>query len=202
MIEAATGPVTLPTDGINPIDEDAFNQIAAALSEPEAEVKTRRVSDIKPKKSCKMTLGAKPFIIATPVLAALWLVLSFMTYFPSWSNAPGLSSLYNAFGVEPLDGLAFADVNMEREQEGSKTKFILSGSIRNNTSEARAVPTVRVLLKNKEDKILWSREYPVNTELKAGDVYPFRITNVETAFAKSVSSIVVDMGNSLQLMAR
>lgn len=144
----------------------------------------------------------KIYKIAAPVLAACWVVLAFFTYLPSWSKAPVLSGIYKALGATPTEGLSFIDVTMTREQEGSKTKFILAGSIRNASSEARLVPTVRVLLKDKQNKTLWGREYPVNTELKAGEVYPFRISNVETAFAKSVARIAVDMGNPMQLMVR
>jgi hypothetical protein len=147
-------------------------------------------------------LNAKPFKMAAPAVAALWLVLSLITYFPSWMETSGLSGIYSAFGVKPTAGLVFSDVTMEREQEGNKTKFILSGSVRNHTNEARAVPTVRVSLRDKNNKGMWGRDYPVNVELKAGEVYPFRITNVETIFAGNVSSIVVDMGNSLQLLMR
>ncbi|MFZ4540653.1 MAG: DUF3426 domain-containing protein [Rickettsiales bacterium] len=144
----------------------------------------------------------KPYKIAVPALAALWLVTAFITYFPSWAELPILSGIYHAIGAKTVDGLVFSDVTMEREQEGNKARFILSGSISNHSNATRAVPTVRVSLRNKQDKAIWGREYPVNTELKAGEVYPFRITNVETAFASSVSSIVVDMGNSLQLLVR
>lgn len=147
-------------------------------------------------------LKVKPFKIAAPAIAAVWLILAFITYFPSWSNAPVLSGIYHSFGVLPTDGLVFSDVHMEREQEGSKTKFILAGSIRNEASSTRMVPTVRVSLRDKAGKAIWGREYPVNTELKAGEVYPFRINNAETSFANSVAGIVVDLGNSLQLLVR
>ena len=115
---------------------------------------------------------------------------------------PGLKSLYSAMGADANDGLVFADVTMERETEGSKTKFILAGSIRNFSNAPRTVSTVRVSLRDKADQAIWGRKYPVNVTLKAGEVYPFRITNVETVFADNVSSILVDMGHSLQLLVR
>lgn len=186
---------------LEPSDEDAFNQLAAALGEPEVTVKpVPRGSNLPVIK--RSPLNPKPFKIAAPLLAAVWLILAFITYFPKWKDAPVLGGIYRAVGATPTDGLVFADVEMEREQEGPKTKFILSGSVQNHSSGERFVPTVRVKLLDKDNKTLWGREYAVNTKLEAGKVYPFRITNVETAFAKSVSSIVVDMGNSLQLMVR
>lgn len=147
-------------------------------------------------------MSAKPFQIAAATLAAIWLILAIMTYFPSWMGVPGLKSLYSAMGAQANDGLVFADVTMERETEGSKTKFILAGSIRNFSNVPRTVSTVRVSLRDKADQAIWGRKYPVNVTLKAGEVYPFRITNVETMFADNVSSILVDMGHSLQLLVR
>jgi len=147
-------------------------------------------------------MSAKPFKIAAPVLAVVWLVLAFVAYFPSWMELPILKGLYHAAGVNSTENLVFSDVTMERVHEGSKTKFILAGSIRNHGNVLRKVPTVRVSLRDKNNKAIWGRNYPVNTELKAGEVYPFRIANVETVFASNVSSIVVDMGNSLELLVR
>lgn len=150
----------------------------------------------------KRDISPRPFKIAAPVIVLVWLVLAFCTYFPHWVESP-LGSVYRMFGVETTEGLVFSDVTMEREQgEGSKVKFIISGSVRNHASVTRTVPTVRVLLKNKQGKDVWSREYPVKAPLKAGDIYPFRITNVETSFAGSVTSIVLDLGHPLELMMR
>src|SRR6185369_4052669 len=106
----------------------------------------RRASDKKGFRNPKI------YKIAAPVLAFSWLVLAFVTYSPSWSHSSILSGIYEALGALPTEGLAFADVSMTREQEGSKTKFILAGSIRNTASVTRLVPTVRVVLKDKNNK--------------------------------------------------
>ena len=148
-------------------------------------------------------LDPKPLKLAVPVIAALWLVLAFVTYFPKGMTAPVVGGIYRTFGITSTQGLVFADVTMEREhEEGGKTKFILAGSIRNNSSETRAVPTVRVKLRDSKGNTILGRSYPVDTALQPGEVYPFRISNVETMFASNVSVIKVDMGNPLQLMVR
>ncbi len=192
---------------VDDLDPAFLDQLDAVIAQAEAghtNKKTKAKDSAKPKiaKENRAPLSMKPFKIAVPVLAGLWLIAAFIAYFPAWSTLPGLSGIYHALGAKPTDGLAFSDVSMAREQEGNKTKFVLSGSIKNNSSADRSVPTVRVLLRDKDNKTLWGREYPVNAELKPGDVYPFRIANIETVFASSVSSIAVDMGNSLQLMVR
>ena len=185
---------------------DQLNAIISA-SETEAEPDIVRPAAVKrpaPAKGFKLPpLHPKPFKMAVPVIAALWLVLAFMTYFPSWEQAPVLGGIYHLFGVTSTEGLEFADVTMEREhEEGGKTKFILAGSIRNNSSETRDVPTVRVKLRDSKGDTIFGRSYPVNTQLQPGEVYPFKINNVETMFASNVSVIKVDMGNPFQLMVR
>jgi predicted Zn finger-like uncharacterized protein len=182
--------------------DDFLQQLEAAMAAPRGQASAPLKPGFNLPVVARKKLSPKPFMIAAPAIAALWLVLSFITYFPAWMQAPGLKGVYAALGITPTQGLVFSDVTMERTQEGSKTKFILAGSIRNHSNTARAVPTVRVTLRDKTDNAIWGRDYPVNAELKAGEVYPFRITNVETVFASNVSSIVVDMGNPLQLLVR
>lgn len=184
------------------VSDEFLQQLEAAMGQPSG----AKPEPLKPGFSlpvvARKKISAKPFQIAAASLAALWLILAIITYFPSWMGLPGLKSLYSAMGADANDGLVFADVTMERETEGSKTKFILAGSIRNFSNAPRTVSTVRVSLRDKADQAIWGRKYPVNVTLKAGEVYPFRITNVETVFADNVSSILVDMGHSLQLLVR
>ncbi len=147
-------------------------------------------------------LPAKPFMIAAPVLLLLWFVIACYAYFPSWQYGP-LGGIYRAMGSEPIDGLLFDDIHMEKiTGEGGKTKFVLSGSIVNHAAEQRTVPNVRVRLKNKEGEVLWERVYELQLQLKGGEVYPFHIDNVETSFAASVATIVLDLGSPMQLRMR
>lgn len=186
------------------VEGEAFmNQLEAVISATEAKMGTKAAPKRTTPISTRKPRNVKPFKMAVPAIAATWLVLAFITYFPKWLEMPVLSGVYSAFGVKVTDGLVFSDVTMQREREGSKTKFILSGSIRNQTNTTREVPTVRVKLRDKNNNSLWGREYPgEGKELKAGEVFPFRIKNVETVFASSVDVIEVDMGNKLQLLVR
>lgn len=186
---------------VPPVAEDGLAQPVATVPPPEmvAESVTVRANPSPPKDK---PANAKPLMLVAFVLAVLWMIVAFISYFPRGQHVSALAGMYHAMGVTPTDGLVFADMHMEPEKNGSKTRYILTGSVRNQASAARMVPTVRVLLKDAKNNTVWAREYPVNATVKAGDVYPFRIANVETAFAKNVASIVVDMGNSFQLMVR
>ncbi len=146
--------------------------------------------------------SAKPYQLAAAALAVTWAVLALLTYFPRGVELPVISGLYRAIGASPTEGLMFADLSMEKQIDDVKTRYILAGSIRNESAVTREVPTVRVRLEDASGNRLWGREYPVRKTLKPGEVYPFRITNVETSFAGSVRMIVVDMGHPLQLLVR
>jgi hypothetical protein len=150
----------------------------------------------------KRKFSARPFKIVAPILAAVWLLLAFVTYFPRWMQAPGLSSLYSMAGVTSTEGLMFADVHMKRETQETKTRFILSGSIVNHAAVPRTIPEVYVALNDPQGKAVWTRSYPVNVKLGPGEVYPFRIVNVETSMADSVAVMVLDLGNPLALAMR
>jgi hypothetical protein len=192
-------PVTVEPEVV-PLDDDFLSRVELAMAQQEASQppfkKNVKPTVVKPPRS------AAPFKIAVPCIAALWAILALITYYPSWAKLPVTSGLYDLVGIKPSEGLVFSDVTMLRERGEKSTKFILSGSIRNYSDVTRTVPTVRVALRTKQDKAIWGREYPVNVELKAGEVYPFRITNVETSLASSVTAIVVDLGNALELLVR
>lgn len=204
IIEPVVKPIEIappePEPQAVPMEDDFLARVELAMAQQEASQKTfkkrAKPTEIKPPRN------AAPFKIAVPCIVAVWAVVALITYYPSWMNAPIASSIYSAFGNTPSDGLVFSDVTMQREKTEAGTKFILAGSIRNYSSALRTVPTVRVSLRNKTNEAVWGREYPVNAELKAGEVYPFRITNVETSLGSSVNSLVVDMGNSLELLVR
>ncbi len=148
------------------------------------------VASAKPaKKSKLLSLPVKPFKIAVPALAAVWLAVAYIAYSPMWSN--------NA-----TRDLAFNEVRMEPEVNDVKTTYVLSGGIVNHGAEQRIIPSVRVELKTSEGKAFWSREYPVNKVIKGGEVWPFKIANVETSRAADVAEVVVDIGNGMQLMVR
>lgn len=141
-------------------------------------------------------------MIAAPILALLWFTFAFMSHASRWTDAPVIGGMYRLFGATSTKGLAFAELKMEREEEESKTRFILSGKIVNHATVERTVPIVRVLLKDKDGGEVWARKYPVNIALKPGEDYPFRIVNVETSFGEKVETVVIDLGNSMELMLR
>ena len=143
-----------------------------------------------------------PFATAAAVLGVLWLVLGFIGYFPTLHRAPVLDGIYGAFGTTNTEGLVFHDVKMEQMQQEGRTQFVLSGSIANHAYKARTLPRVRVELKDKKGKVMWSRVYPVDHVIKPGEIYPFRIDDIKTSFAANVSTIVMDIGNRFELMVR
>ena len=193
--------VEKPADGPSLVDDIYTDPVPEAEDIPAADADSMAATANVPAIH-KRTIPLKPFKIAVPVMAAVWLILAFVTYFPSWHDAPVLRGIYGVFGVTTTEGLVFSDVHMERAETETKTRFILSGSIVNHAAVPRLVPAVYIALKDAENGVLWGRHYPVNVILKPGEVYPFRIVNVETSFAEKVATIVLDLGNSLELAMR
>lgn len=146
-------------------------------------------------------LPAWPFKLAAGVLAVAWCIIAIYAYFPSWHTS-FLSGLYTSLGVTDTSELVFSDVQMGSEPAGGRTKFIVAGSIENHGAKPRFIPLVRVEIKDKEGEIIWSQRYPVEETLEPGGVYPFRIDNIETAFADRAASIVLDVGNNFELVMR
>jgi hypothetical protein len=156
----------------------------------------------KPAKSFQFPLPLWVFKWAAPALAVCWFVLALYAYFPSWTNAPVVSSMYSMMGVVPTDGVVLADVAMQRQEEGQRTRFLISGNIVNHEASDRVAPVIRIQMLSKENEVVWAREYDVGKTLKPGEIYPFRITNAETSFAHNVAQLVVDVGHPLQMMFR
>lgn len=142
-----------------------------------------------------------PFQIAAAIMAVLWISIATYAYFPGLHKG-ALSGVYGALGATDTSDLVFADVTMERYDEEGRTQFLLTGSIANQGATARVLPKVRVEVKDEEGSVIWGQVYPVNETITPGQVYPFRIDNVETSFADRAASIVLDMGNSFELVMR
>lgn len=195
-------------DGVEPVEEAldfaALTQAAIDEETPPAELAPPRhpLPVVKKRRFRLPHLPLWPFKIAVPVLALVWLVLALYAYFPHGQTATFFKGIYGMLGVTTTEGLAFADVQMERENLGPRTRFILSGSVANHAATARLLPHVRVELKDKDGEVVWSRKYDVGQVVKPGEVYPFRIEDVETAFASRATSIVLDLGNKFELVMR
>jgi predicted Zn finger-like uncharacterized protein len=147
-------------------------------------------------------LPVLPMQIAAAVLLLGWCISAIYGNFYNWQNMGGLKSVYAALGVIPTDGLRFDKVEMTREKQGQRTRFLLTGKVVNESPKPRTIPLVRVVLTDKDGKEIWSREYEVSKDVAAGDEYPFRISNVETSFGNQVHRVTMDLGNEMQLSFR
>lgn len=143
-----------------------------------------------------------PLKLAVPFLALLWIVIAIYAYFPGGQHTAVFGGIYRMLGAADTRGLVFENVTMEREQIGGKTRYVLAGAIANHEAKKLTAPYVRIRLKSTKGEVVWEREYPVNQELEPGEVYPFRIEDVETAFANKVATIVLDLGNGFEIGAR
>lgn len=181
---------------------DAPVDFAALVSEAEAqaELETAPINPSQLPTVQRAPKSSGPYKWSAALLLLLWMGVAFVAYYPKALSS--LGSIYGIFGITSSEGLSFADVSMQRNAGETRTQFLLSGGIVNQSSEPRIIPTVRVQLKNEQGKVVWARDYPVHEKLEPGATYPFRIDNVETSFGGNVKTIALDLGNDLQLMMR
>lgn len=191
-----------PNDFRKLLEAEEAKTEAEVASEPQFTIEPRTPTPNVPALA-KRTWPLKPFKIAVPVLALTWAVLAFFAYFPGGMHMPGLSGIYGAFGATNTQGIAFADVKMERtDGEEGRVTFVLTGNIVNNSEEVRTIPKARVELKDEDGKAVWARTYPVNVTLKPAEKYPFQIPDIKTGFGNRVKTITMDLGNGFELMMR
>lgn len=200
FVESASGAPATEGEANAPVDFATLAEEAAQSAEVDAPEILQPTAQL-PAVSYRWP-KTRYFKIAAAAFAAAWLVALLVSHYPAWIELPLVSQLYAVAGVTDTDGLSFDEVKMERTEKDSRTHFVLSGAIINRAGVPRRLPSVRVALKNKAGEVFWSREYPVQHVIAAGEVYPFRITDVETSFAHDAASIVLDLGHSLQLTMR
>lgn len=202
-VAAATQAPVTPETAAEPTPAVAANEaVIPHTPAPMPEMRGDRKKRAKVPAKKTWALPVKPFKLGAPVLALCWAALAVYTYFPTWHVSGPVAPIYPILGVTDTEGLAFADVSMERAEEGSQTKFLLKGSIANQSSKPRLLPKVRVQLKDKENIVFWARNYPVGETVEPGASYPFRVDDVATNFADKTASIVIDLGNNFELMTR
>jgi len=167
------------------------------VGEPEPRPAPQNLPAVQPK-----AFKPLPLQIAAAVLLVTWVVTAFYGNFYRFQNWPVLSSVYGMMGVVPTDGLRFDKVQMTPEKQGQRMRYLLTGSVVNESTEPRSIPLVRVSLLAKDDSVVWSRDYDVAKQVDAGSEYPFKIVNVETSFAGQVDRVVMDVGNAMQMNFR
>ncbi len=116
--------------------------------------------------------------------------------------APSLGGVYSVLGMSATDGLALADVDVRARPSRSRVRYVVEGAIVNESDAPREVPILRIAMVDKEGEWIAMREYQDNTIVKAGESYPFKAGNLETAFADKVDHLLVEIGNGTQLMLR
>lgn len=199
-------PNPVPIEGMErekaPVFADFDHALASATADEADDMAKSAGNDAQLPAVKIPSFTVKRALLPTAGLVFTALIVALFAHYPSWKNAPVTGSIYRAIGYKDTTGLAFADVVLVREEREGKTLFLLSGNIMNRNESEAVVPEVRVKLLDKDGGTIWSRSYDVNKRLNAHDIYPFRITNAETAFGDKVAQVEVDLGNGYELMVR
>lgn len=201
----------IPMDGVaaekaasqtSPVFADFDHALANASADEAEEMAKSASGDAQLPAVQTKAFAIKRAILPTAGLTVAALCMAIMACYPSWKHAPIASGIYGMLGYADTKGLALSDINLVRETNDSKTRFLVSGNVLNRNEEETLLPEVRVSLLDSKGEVMWSRSYVVNKTLSAHDIYPFRITNAETAFGDKVAQVMVDVGNSYEMMVR
>lgn len=142
----------------------------------------------------------QPFIIAASVLLVCAVVSGLFAFRHALS--PSLGGIYSVLGMTATDGLALADVEVRARPSRSQVRYVVEGAIMNESDQPRHVPILRIAMVDKNGEWIAMREYQDETTVKAGESYPFKAGNLETAFADKVDHLLIEIGNGTQLMLR
>jgi len=90
---------------------------------------------------------------------------------------PPANRIYASFGF-PVDlpgmGLAFRDVTSSRTEENGRSFLLVRGRVANITNAERAVPGVRILLKDEQDQVVQDWSFKTDrASIGPGEAVPF-----------------------------
>ncbi len=148
----------------------------------------------------KPSLSAMPMVLLSIVLLVACAVAALFTF----RNAlePSMPGIYVMLGMESSEGVVLSDVEYRERPSKTKKRYVVEGKILNQSDQVRKIPLLRVAIADKDGNWITSREYEADEYLQPGQSYPFKASNIDTAFVDRIDHLVVELGNSVQLMLR
>ncbi len=132
-------------------------------------------------------------------IAFLALFLSSIIF--SNSILPHLSWYYSILGIHDTQGLALYDVSVEKVGEEKENDLLVKGRIVNESKDEKIVPIVKItVMDDGHNKIQTITLASSNEKLAPGEGVDFE--NRIPKLPENVATIVMDLGNSLDLAAR
>jgi predicted Zn finger-like uncharacterized protein len=145
--------------------------------------------------------GMKPMLVAATILFAITATITGLLAFRPTLQSP-LGFFYDAIGASATDGLTLSDVTLRERPARNKKRYVVEGKIINLSAEPRRVPVLQVSIRDQNGDVVMSREYEADATLAPGESYPFKASNLDTAFVDRVDHLLVDLGNHTELMLR
>lgn len=128
-------------------------------------------------------------LVCLGVLLSLWLVPSL------WGHTPTDGLVLEKLSVEPMK-------NLGGERFAASPMYVLQGSIRNTADTPRAMPILRVRLKQADGAIEYKRSFQAGDKvLAAGESVSFMLEKLERPDPAG-THFIVDLGNRLELAVR
>lgn len=179
-------------------DEMGLKAIADMLSKEDG-VATQNTSNKKHAKATSQPLDK--LVKRLTFICFIGIVVASVFAFKS-TFLPFLSPLYSALGMVTSEQVIIQKLSYQKIPDDQKDRFTVSGEIVNTADEPMIMPTLRVSLQDEAREAFYSREYEEEYTLKPGEIYPFNVGRIETAFKGKAKFVIVEIGNGYELSAR
>lgn len=130
------------------------------------------------------------------ISAAAMLVLCLLTAALAFGGSvPAIAGIRAALGKGGVEGMALADVALRQKPSKSKARYVVEGSIVNESDKPQKIPVLHVALMDAENNPVVAREYEADQLLQPGESYAFKAGKLDTSFPEKVHHIQVELGN-------
>lgn len=167
---------------------DRLNVEEKPVSRPRAGTKEKKKSKLLP-----------AVIVLT--VSVLFFVACGLLYFQEALRGMGLGAVYDAIGMEHVEGVKLANLSLTKLNL-RRTTYAIEGNVVNTSETAQPIPSLRIRVVDEAGGVLREWSYAQKGVMKPGDVLPFGADKLDCAFLKTARGFVVDIGGSFDLALR
>jgi len=149
-------------------------------------------------KTSESLISSKLFSI---ILLVILLGLSSVFFYPRLVQMPFAVKAYAYFGIYSTHNISLDDITIEETADDENSSLKISGSITNNNKHLVYLPNLRISVRDRAGNELlgYTTDYWKET-LLPGSKYKF--SNIVTNPSSYAETIVIDIGNPVELLLR
>lgn len=133
--------------------------------------------------------------------AFLFLLALFSASLAHRDSLPFLKPLYEIIGVQPIENIAFSDLEIYREREANHLNFHINGHLKNDGSSPQILPPVHIKALSKGGTVMRDVSFsPKNVTLNPDQ--EFEIKAELKNISGNTEQVVIDIGSGLETSLR